>query len=301
MSQTIIQSERWITVESPLGEDALVATEVDGTEGVSRLFEFNLAALSSSPTIKPADLLGKSVTISMARPGGTRRYVNGIVVSFAGGMVTRSDYRLFRLTLAPTLWTLGRTSDYKVFQDKTAVDIVTSILREHAVPFESKLSGTYPSREYCVQFGETDLAFVERLLVEEGIFYYFKHAQGEHKLVLGDSANAYADCAQAEAYYRRYAVTMAAHDAVDEPMAGKKEFSRSHDSHAYDRYRQRFAGGAGSYPLVGTPEHIAAEMIAIADKGYGGIALSFVNYTHELPFFCDRVLPLLERAGYRGR
>ena len=83
-------------------------------------------------------------------------------------------------------------------------------------------------------------------------------------------------------------------------MAGKKEFSQSHDAHAYDRYRQRFAGGAGTYPLIGTPEKIAEEMIAIAAQGYEGIALSFVNYTQELPYFCDRVLPLLARAGYRG-
>jgi alkanesulfonate monooxygenase SsuD/methylene tetrahydromethanopterin reductase-like flavin-dependent oxidoreductase (luciferase family) len=92
---------------------------------------------------------------------------------------------------------------------------------------------------------------------------------------------------------------MADHEAVDAHMAGKKEFSQSHDRHAYDRYRQRFAGGAGTYPLVGTPEAIAAEMIAIANQGYEGIALSFVNYTQELPYFCNRVLPLLREAGYR--
>jgi dimethylsulfone monooxygenase len=105
---------------------------------------------------------------------------------------------------------------------------------------------------------------------------------------------------EARAYYDRYAVTQADHAAVDAHMAGKKEFSQSHDSHAYDRYRQRFAGGAGTYPLIGTPESIAAEMVAIADQGYQGIALSFVNYTQELPYFCDRVLPLLKAAGYRG-
>ena len=104
---------------------------------------------------------------------------------------------------------------------------------------------------------------------------------------------------EAEAYYTRYAVTMADHAAVDAHMAGKKEFSQSHDAHTYDRYRQRFAGGAGTYPLIGTPEKIAEEMIAIAAQGYEGIALSFVNYTQELPFFCDKVLPLLKRAGYR--
>jgi alkanesulfonate monooxygenase SsuD/methylene tetrahydromethanopterin reductase-like flavin-dependent oxidoreductase (luciferase family) len=105
--------------------------------------------------------------------------------------------------------------------------------------------------------------------------------------------------AEAEDYYTRYAVTMADHEAVDAHMAGKKEFSQSHDREAYERYRQRFAGGAGSYPLVGTPQKIAEEMMAIAAQGYAGIALSFVNYTQELPFFCDRVLPILKRAGYR--
>jgi dimethylsulfone monooxygenase len=104
---------------------------------------------------------------------------------------------------------------------------------------------------------------------------------------------------QAEDYYTRYAVTMADHEAVDAHMAGKQAFSQSHDADAYDRYRQRFAGGAGSYPLIGTPESIAAEMIEISEKGYAGIALSFVNYTQELPYFCDRVLPILQRAGYR--
>jgi alkanesulfonate monooxygenase SsuD/methylene tetrahydromethanopterin reductase-like flavin-dependent oxidoreductase (luciferase family) len=105
--------------------------------------------------------------------------------------------------------------------------------------------------------------------------------------------------AEAEDYYTRYAVTMADHAAVDDHMAGKKEFSQSHRD-SYDRYRQRFAGGAGSYPLIGTPERIAEEMMAISAKGYAGIALSFVNYTQELPYFCDRVLPILKRAGYRG-
>lgn len=105
--------------------------------------------------------------------------------------------------------------------------------------------------------------------------------------------------AEANDYYERYAVELADHAAVDIHMAGKKEFSQSHDAAAYERYRKRFAGGAGSYPLVGTPEKIVEDMAAISAKGYAGIALSFVNYTQELPFFCDRVLPLLRRAGLR--
>ncbi|MDR3372553.1 MAG: LLM class flavin-dependent oxidoreductase [Ancalomicrobiaceae bacterium] len=123
----------------------------------------------------------------------------------------------------------------------------------------------------------------------------------------GRSVGAYTVChvvcresqAEADDYYERYTVTEADHAAVDAHMAGKKEFSQSHDRAAYDLYRQRFAGGAGSYPLVGTPQKIADDLIAIAGQGYEGVALSFVNYVLELPYFCAHVLPLLQQAGYR--
>lgn len=205
MSETLIQAERWLALETPLGADALVATEVQGVEGISRLFEFSISALSSLETIKPMDLLGKSVTLSMARPGGDRRLVNGIVTAFSGGAVTRSGYRLFKLTVAPSLWLLDRNSDYKIFQEKSAVDIAKSILVEHSIKFQVSLQASYEQRDYCVQFGETDLAFLERLFAEEGIFYFFKHEAGDHTMVIGDHANAYADCSQAKIEYRQNA------------------------------------------------------------------------------------------------
>jgi FMNH2-dependent dimethyl sulfone monooxygenase len=104
---------------------------------------------------------------------------------------------------------------------------------------------------------------------------------------------------EAEDYYERYAVAEADHAAVDQHMAQKSEFANSHDKRAFDLYRKRFAGGAGSYPLVGTPEHIVDEMVRISNEGYAGAALTFVNYAYELPYFCDRVLPLMKQAGLR--
>lgn len=181
----------------------LVATEAKGVEGISRLFEFTISALSSRQVIQPQDLLGKSVTLSMARPGGNRRVVNGIVVSFSGGMLTRSNYRLVTLKVAPTLWLLDRTSDYKVFQDKTAVEIAEALLGEAGVSFEKKLQATYDKRDYCIQFGETDLDFLQRLFAEEGIFYYFSHQNGGHKLVLTDNTTGYVDGAQDQVAYRQ--------------------------------------------------------------------------------------------------
>jgi FMNH2-dependent dimethyl sulfone monooxygenase len=105
--------------------------------------------------------------------------------------------------------------------------------------------------------------------------------------------------AEADTYYRRYALDEADQGAVDRHMAGKKAHANSHDPVAFERHRQRFAGGAGTYPLVGTPERIVEDLVRIADQGYAGAALSFVNYTAELPYFCDRVLPLMRQAGLR--
>jgi alkanesulfonate monooxygenase SsuD/methylene tetrahydromethanopterin reductase-like flavin-dependent oxidoreductase (luciferase family) len=104
---------------------------------------------------------------------------------------------------------------------------------------------------------------------------------------------------QAEAEYRRYAVDEADHEAVAEHMQGKRRFSASHDPEAYERHVQRFAGGAGTYPLVGTPDRIAAEIELIANEGYRGAALSFLNYTEEIPHFSRTVLPILHEAGLR--
>ncbi|CAN7465841.1 type VI secretion system tip protein TssI/VgrG [Rhizobium sp. LjRoot30] len=202
MTTTLTQAERWLTLDTPLGEDVLVATGVRGVEGISRLFEFHAEALCEREIIAPGDLLGKSVTLQMSHPASKRRLVNGIVTAFSGGALTRSSYRIYNLTISPTFWVLDRTSDYKIFQDKTAVEIVEEILGEESIKFEKKLNATYDRREYCVQYGETNRAFVERLLAEEGIFYFFTHAQGAHTLVLADDATGYKDCLQEKVAYR---------------------------------------------------------------------------------------------------
>jgi alkanesulfonate monooxygenase SsuD/methylene tetrahydromethanopterin reductase-like flavin-dependent oxidoreductase (luciferase family) len=105
---------------------------------------------------------------------------------------------------------------------------------------------------------------------------------------------------EAEDYYDRYARDLADHAAVDAHMAGKQAHSHSHDERAYAEYRQRFAGGAGTYPLIGTPDRIAGTLAEIAAEGWQGVALSFVNYAAELPDFCRSVLPRLRDAGLRA-
>jgi alkanesulfonate monooxygenase SsuD/methylene tetrahydromethanopterin reductase-like flavin-dependent oxidoreductase (luciferase family) len=104
---------------------------------------------------------------------------------------------------------------------------------------------------------------------------------------------------EAEAYYEHYAVAAQDSLSVDRHMAAKQSFSGSHDADAYRLHRKRFAGGAGTYPLVGTPAHIAGEMLRMAAAGFAGTTVSFVNFKDELPYFIQAVLPLLREAGLR--
>jgi len=105
--------------------------------------------------------------------------------------------------------------------------------------------------------------------------------------------------AEAEDYYEHYAVTMADTASVDFYMNQKQKNSSSHDPEAYLLHRKRFAAGAGTYPLVGTPRHIAEEMVRMSEAGFSGTTVSFVNFADELPYFIETVLPLLREAGLR--
>lgn len=105
--------------------------------------------------------------------------------------------------------------------------------------------------------------------------------------------------AEAEDYYEHYAVTMADTEAVDYQMNKQAANASNHDPETYRLHRKWFAGGAGSYPLIGTPADIAEQMVEMSKAGFAGNAISLVNYAEELPYFCDGVLPILQRAGLR--
>lgn len=98
----------------------------------------------------------------------------------------------YHLLLRPWLWWLTLASNNRVFQNKSTSDIVTAIFDLHGfTDYKLSLTGSYTPREYCVQYGESDFAFVSRLLEEEGIFWFFTHEAGKHTLVLGDSNDAF--------------------------------------------------------------------------------------------------------------
>jgi dimethylsulfone monooxygenase len=103
---------------------------------------------------------------------------------------------------------------------------------------------------------------------------------------------------EAEDYYRHYAVDHADTEAVDYHMNMSRQ-NRQLDTEQIFKERKRYAGGLSSHPLIGSPETIVQELRRLHQEGIDGVTLFFVNFKDELPFFIDRVLPLLQQAGLR--
>jgi len=198
------QDNSLIAINTPLGKDVLLLTGFNGTEGLSRPFDFELDMLSENPNIPFADIIGKNVTISIILPDGDKRFFNGIISRFSqgrGGGEEGGDPRLshFRAEMVPWLWLLTQTTDSRIFQGLSVPDIVEKIFKEKGFSdFKMLLNGSYHKRDYCVQYRETDFNFVSRLLEEEGIYYFFIHEEKMHTLVLADAPEKHKPCPKQE-------------------------------------------------------------------------------------------------------
>ena len=180
-----------ITLSSPLPPEDLFFESMTLSAGLSMLGEMQLSLLSEKPDLKPQDLLGKSVTVNVTLASGSKRHFNGYVTRFGLG-AHKGRYFGYRATVRPWLWFLTRTTDCRIFQDMSVPDIVKKVFGDHGVAsFEPKLFRTYQPRTYCVQYRESDYSFIARLLEHEGIYWYFQHTDGAHKLILIDSQSAH--------------------------------------------------------------------------------------------------------------
>lgn len=189
------QDDRLIALDTPLGKDVLLLQGIAGTEGVSQLFNFDLHVLSEDPAIKAGDLLGKGVAVTLTLGDGSARYFNGHVSRFVQAETT-PRLTHYRLEMVPWLWFLTRTADCRIFQNQTIPQIVERIFKDlNFADYRLSLRGNYAPREYCVQYRETDFAFVSRLMEEAGILYFFAHERDKHVLVLGDAPAVHEPCA----------------------------------------------------------------------------------------------------------
>jgi type VI secretion system secreted protein VgrG len=187
----ITQKHREIEISTPLGKDVLLLSSFSGSEQLGRLFEYNLELASENSQIKAEDIVGQNVTIRLSLGGDNNRYFNGYISHFTQ-VTAYGNLARYRATMVPWLWFLTRTADCRIYQDQKIPDIIKEVFKKHELKdFEDALSGSYRKWEYCVQYRETDFNFVSRLMEQEGFYYFFKHENGKHNLVLADSPSAH--------------------------------------------------------------------------------------------------------------
>ncbi len=196
-AKTYTQDERPIGITTPLGKDALLLEEFYGTEGLSRLFRFDLALLAPADEVVAFDkILGQAVTVRLSAREQTERYVSGIVTRFQEDeQVVGDDGFLelvrYRAEIAPRVWLLTKNAQSRIFQQMSVPDILREVFKGYDVSYE--VQGTYAPRDYCTQYRESDFAFASRLMEEEGIYYFFEHTDGGHTLVLADTPQGHPD------------------------------------------------------------------------------------------------------------
>ncbi|HQU13045.1 MAG TPA: type VI secretion system tip protein VgrG [Thermodesulfobacteriota bacterium] len=173
----------------------LLVMRFDLVEGVSVPYELSVD-LACDDDVKMDDALGKEGFLTVTGDGGDR-IVHGVVDRFEH-VGNRGRFGLYRARVVPYLRLLSLERDCRIFQNKSVPDIVKEVLQDSGLPadrFDFRLQGSYGPVEYCVQYRETDLDFVSRLLEEEGIFYFFDHSDTKHLLVFADGPVAYKEIA----------------------------------------------------------------------------------------------------------
>ena len=218
--ETLTQSKRLAELITSLGPDRLLLTTATIHEFLGRPFSIEIEAFSPQP-VEAEQLLGQKVSVRLDLDEA-ERWFNGYVFRVAQEE-PEDRFWPYTFTVRPWLWFLTRTADCRIFQHRSVPDIVKEIFREHGfTDFKDRLIGSYPPREYCVQYRETDFNFVQRLLEEEGIYYYFTHDRNSHTLVLADGPTAHDPVPGASTvpYY------LAEGDPVEEPHISRWRFEK---------------------------------------------------------------------------
>ena len=189
------QDGRAFRLTTPLGPDVLLLQGFTAREGLSTPFLLSIDAQSTNAGITADELLLQPVTVEVYDDeGSVIRHFHGLVRSFVRTGRRVEHLTGYRIEVVPRFWFLSLRRDLRIFQDKNVPDIVAEVLGDRSVVFDNGLRKSYPVREYCVQYRESDLDFVSRLLESEGIHYFFRHDGSGHEMILGDTGGDFAPC-----------------------------------------------------------------------------------------------------------
>ncbi len=218
------QEHRSLALATPLGKDVLAIERISGNESLSAPFEYRVTAVATKDGFAFDDIIGQRVTVTLETEEAANRYFNGHVSQIVHTGYALSGLSRYELTVVPWIWFLSKTADCRIFQDKSVPEIVKEVFSDLGFnDHEFRLTGSYKPRVYCVQYRETDLNFVQRLLEHEGIYYFAEHSSSGHKLVFCDAMSAHKPVPGFESLLYR------AHDS------GIRDHSRIHSWHIRHR------------------------------------------------------------------
>jgi type VI secretion system secreted protein VgrG len=193
------QSNCLLAMRTTLDGYQAILTELDGEDRLSAPFVYRIRFATEAPVAAVKALIGTEVTLYFGQPGPevpdlvARRPLNGRFRRIArAGRIGRDGTVLeWEAEVVPALWFLSQTSDFRIFHDQTIPQIVAAILNEQGILFSDRIvvPEAYGTLEYCVQYDETALDFVSRLLEHAGIFYWHEHTEVAHTLCFTDNNN----------------------------------------------------------------------------------------------------------------
>jgi type VI secretion system secreted protein VgrG len=189
-----LTTDRNVWVTTPLDDGVMALERMEGHETLGRPFSYDLSLVSTNWDIDLSTLLGLPMTVHVNMPTGKTRHFNGIVIR-ASHLDVEDRFARYSVTLQPWLSLLDHRADCRIFQSSSIPDIIKEVFRRAGFSdFDDGAldQDAYGKLEYCVQYRETDFNFVSRLMEHAGIYYFFKHEEDKHTLVLADSPGAHA-------------------------------------------------------------------------------------------------------------
>jgi type VI secretion system secreted protein VgrG len=220
------RSEHRIELAVP-GVDAFIeVSRVDGVDALSEPFQF-IVELKAHSELAVNELVGRKASLELVTrvaplwpphgspPDGDESVVmynwseQATVLRRVSGIVFSAEAlpepRAYRVALVHPLMTLSLNRSMRIYQDKSAIEVVREVLDRNGIPVSTKLLGSYERRDYCVQYRETDFHFISRLLEEEGVAYHFELRGGESRMLLTDDPSAFAPLpAQSTVVFRQF-------------------------------------------------------------------------------------------------
>lgn len=206
-----------------LGDEQIVLERIDCSEALGAPFTILVDVLAPLEVdLRPH--LGKPCALSVYEDDDLLRHFHGLMVAAEYQQQTDGSGHMhrYRLTLRPWSYFLDQNRSMAIYQDLSAVDIIKQVFADNGVSdTEFKIAKTYQTRVYCVQYQESDFAFVSRLMEDEGIYYYYRHEADKHVMVLCDSPAAHPDATPPRLTYNPNAVSVFAGDSGKRNSAGK--------------------------------------------------------------------------------